>query len=201
MIEQPKVTPRGYRLGRRQAALDNTRHRIAAAAYELHGEIGPARTTISAVAERAGVQRHTVYNHFPDLNSLFRACTAHGMRVMRIPVAGPWRTIDDPTARLRHGLDELYAVYRTNARPLGMILRDGPALADVDGDEAFTNRMSELFAALADGWGGDEAARPVRAAAIGHAMRFETWRSLTDGGLTDDQARDLMVELVARIGR
>ena len=192
---------RGYRMGRRQASLDETRERIAAAAFELHGEIGPARTTISAVAERAGVQRHTVYNHFPDLTSLFQACTAHGMRVMGIPQAGPWRGITDPIERLRHGLDELYRVYRTNARPLGTILRDMPVFADVGGDEAFHDRMSELYDALLEGWAGGDAQRSVRAAAIGHAMRFETWQSLADGGLTDDQARDLMVDLISRAGR
>jgi len=201
MLEQQKSTPRRYRLGRRQAALDETRQRIAAAAYELHSEVGPLRTTISAVAERAGVQRHTVYNHFPDLNALFQACTAHGMRVMRIPEPGPWRAIEDPVARLRHALDELYGVYRANARPLGTILRDLPAMADVGGTEAYDDRMSELFAALTEGWGGDAASRSVREAAIGHALRFETWQSLTAGGLTDEQARDLMVGLIGAAGR
>ena len=200
MVEHQKVRTRRYRLGRRQAGVDETRQRIAAAAFELHGEIGPARTTISAIAERAGVQRHTVYNHFPDLPALFAACTAHGMRVMGIPEAAPWRAIADPTARLRHGLGELYAVFRANARPLGTILRDMPVFADIGGDEAFHDRVDELFAALAEGWHGDEETRRKRGAAIGHAMRFETWQSLTTGGLTDDQARDLMVDLVTGIG-
>jgi AcrR family transcriptional regulator len=201
MVEQKNPgTRRRYRMGRRQEALDETRQRIAAAAFELHGEIGPSRTTISAIAERAGVQRHTVYNHFPDLESLFRACTAHGMSVMGIPEAEPWRTIPDPVERLRYGLNALYRVYRTNARPLGTILRDLPVFADVGGDEEFTDRMSELFETLADGWPEDDPQQAVRTSAIGHAMRFETWQSLTDGGLTDDQARDLMVQLVVGAG-
>jgi AcrR family transcriptional regulator len=200
MVEQKNPeSRRGYRMGRRQATLDETRQRIAAAAFELHGEIGPSRTTITAIAERAGVQRHTVYNHFPDLESLFRACTAHGMSVMGIPEAGPWRTIADPTERLRQGLSELYGVYRANARPLGTILRDMPLIADVGGDEAFDDRMSELFAALSDGWG-EGPQQAMRAPTIRHAMRFDTWQSLTDGGLTDDQARDLMVQLVVGSG-
>jgi AcrR family transcriptional regulator len=200
MVEQKNPeSRRGYRMGRRQETLNETRQRIAAAAFELHGEIGPSRTTITAIAERAGVQRHTVYNHFPDLESLFRACTAHGMTVMGIPQAGPWRTIAEPTERLRHGLGELYRVYRTNARPLGTILRDMPLFADVGGDEAFYDRMAELYAALAEGWG-EGPQQAMRAPAIGHAMRFETWQSLTDGGLTDDQARDLMVQLVVGAG-
>ena len=54
-----------------------TRERIVEATVALHTSIGPARTTISAVAERAGVERHTVYAHFPDDGSLLRACSAH----------------------------------------------------------------------------------------------------------------------------
>ena len=201
MVEQKNPeSRRAYRMGRRQATLDETRQRIAAAAFELHGEIGPSRTTISAIAERAGVQRHTVYNHFPDLESLFRACVGHGMIVMGFPRPEPWRTIDDPTERLRHGLGELYRMYRANARPIGTILRDMPAFADVGGDEEYTDRMAELFATLAGGWPDDDPRHAVRGPTIGHAMRFETWQSLTDGGLTDDQARDLMVQLVVGAG-
>ena len=87
---------------------------------------------------------------------------------MGIPVAGPWRTIADPTERLRHGLSELYGVYRANARPLGTILRDMPLIADVGGDEAFDDRMSELFAALSDGWG-EGPQQSMRAPTIRHA--------------------------------
>lgn len=200
MVDQQKQgSGRGYRMSRRALSVDETRQRIAAAAFELHGEIGPARTTISAVADRAGVQRHTVYNHFPDLSSLFEACTAHGLRVMGLPDGHQWREIADPGERLRRGLTELYRVYRTNAPALGMILRDMPVLEDMGGYDAFNDRMGGLFAALADGWpDGDH--QPVRAATIRHAMQFETWRSLTDSGLTDDQARDLMVDLVTRVG-
>jgi len=201
MVEQKKPgRPRTYRMSRRREQLDAMSQRIAEAAFELHGTVGPAQTSISAVAERAGVQRHTVYHHFPDLGTLFRACTDHGMRVTRTPEAAPWRAIEDPTDRLRHGLDELYAYYRANTRLLGNILRDMPFMADVGGSEAFVERMTELFMALAEGWPGDEGAQRVRMAAIGHAMSYETWKSLTDNGLSDDEARDLMLGLVALAG-
>jgi AcrR family transcriptional regulator len=197
MVEQQKSRERSYRLGRRQATLDETRDRIAAAAFALHGEVGPMRTTISAIAERAGVQRHTVYNHFPDLATLFEACTAHGMRIVRVPEPAEWRAIADPLARLRFGLDQLYGTYRANARSLGPIFRDIRAMGGIEGTEAFTDRLSELFAVLADGWGGDARSQTVRRAAIGHAMQFETWQSLTSGGLSDEQVRELMVGLIA----
>jgi len=187
-------------MGRRREQLDAMSQRIAEAAFELHATVGPAQTSISAVAERAGVQRHTVYHHFADMGALFRACTDHGMQVTRTPEAAPWRAIEDPTARLHHGLGELYAYYRANARLLGNILRDIAFMAVVGGSEAFVERMGELFSALAAGWADDEPTQRVRMAAIGHAMAYETWKSLTDNGLSDDEARALMLGLVALAG-
>ena len=183
---------------RRQERLDETRQRIAEAAFELHATVGPAQTSISAVAERAGVQRHTVYNHFPDMTSLIRACTEHGMAVTRPPLAAPLAAIGDPTLRLRTGLAELYPYYRANARLLGNVTRDLP-LVGTGGSEPFIERMGELFGALAGGWAGDAAVQRLRMVAIGHAMAYETWRSLTEPGLSDAEAADLMVRLVADV--
>jgi len=200
MAEQTKRTgQRTYRMTRRRDGLDAMSRRIAEAAFELHGTVGPAQTSISAVAERAGVQRHTVYRHFPDMTSLMRACTAHGMQVTRTPEPAPWRAIADPTLRLRHGLGELYAYYRSNARLLGNIVRDLPLMSDVGGAEAFEERMGELFGALAEGWPGEAPTQRLRMVTIGHAMAFETWRSLADKGLADDEAIDLMARLVTEV--
>jgi AcrR family transcriptional regulator len=197
MTAQKNPRPRrAYRMGRRLESVQETRDRIAAAAFELHATIGPARTTISSVAERAGVQRHTVYHHFPDLTSLFRACTDHGIRVTRVPDSEAWLTISDPAARLRVGLGDLYGYYRVNARLVGNILRDMPMFADVGGTEAFDDQMGQIFATLTEGWKVGEAVPLRLRTAIGHAMAFETWRSLTEHGVTDDQARDMMVAFV-----
>jgi AcrR family transcriptional regulator len=186
-------------MGRRRDQLDATRQRITEAAFDLHSTVGPAQTSISAVAERAGVQRHTVYHHFPDLTALFRACTEHGMRITGIPDPASWRAIDDPTTRLRTGLGELYVYYRTNTRLLGNIVRDMPLTTGVGGSEAFVERITEMFSALAWGWPGDAATQRLRMASIGHAMSFETWRSLTDRGLSDAEAGDLMLWLVTTV--
>ena len=186
-------------MGRRLETVEETRERIAKATYELHATIGPAKTTISAVAERAGVQRHTVYNHFPDLASLFRACTEHGIRVTRMPDPVAWQSIADPSTRLRTALTDLYGYYRVNARLMSNILRDMPLFADVGGDEEYLDRVGRTFATLTDGWAVGEAVRPALDAAVGHAMAFETWRSLTEPGLSDDQARDMMVGFVTGI--
>jgi len=187
-------------MGRRQEQLDSMRQRITEAAFELHTIVGPAQTSISAVAERAGVQRHTVYHHFPDMTSLMQACTALGMRTTGIPDAASWVAIDDPTARVRHGLGELYAYYAANARLLGNVVRDLPLMADIGGAEEFAEHMTGLFSALATGWTDTPATQRLRMAAIGHAMAFETWRSLTGNGLSDPEARELMVGFVSRVG-
>ena len=99
---------RPYRLQRRRESMDETRDRIARAAFELHGTVGPAHATISAIAERAGVQRHTVYRHFPDIVTLIRACTVHGMSVTGLPQPERWEGIDDGHVRLRVALEDMY---------------------------------------------------------------------------------------------
>lgn len=192
---------RRYRMTRRLDAVEGTRRRIVAAAFDLHAEIGPSRTTIRAIAEHAGVQRHTVYAHFPDLGSLFAACTEHGIRVTGMPEAAPWLRIADPIVRLRTGLAELYAWYRANERMLLNVLRDGgadmAAAAAATGPDAFDLRMGALHAALAVGWRpADPTAAHEFDAALTLAMGFETWRSLTTAGLDDAGACRLVVGLV-----
>jgi AcrR family transcriptional regulator len=183
----------------RRLQLDATRQRITEAAFELHGTVGPAQTSIKAVAERAGVQRHTVYHHFPDLGTLFRACTEHGLQATGIPTGEAWGAIEDPPARLRQALVELYAYYRANAQVLGNILRDLAMMVAIGGVEPFLEHMTALFSELARGWSGDATTQRLRMAAIGHAMAYQTWRSLTDNGLSDTEAVDLMLRLVTAV--
>src|SRR3954451_25359268 len=99
---------RPYQLRKRADAMEATRRRITSAAVELHRTVGPARTTMTAVAERAGVQRQTLYRHFPNDEELFAACSGHFAALHPRPDAGRWREIADPAERLRIALDELY---------------------------------------------------------------------------------------------
>lgn len=199
MAEQTK---RHYRMGRRQAAVEQTRERIVAAAFDLHATIGPSRTTIRAIADRAGLQRHTVYAHFPDLDSLYAACTAHGIRSTDMPEPYGWRTIDQPRDRLRHALTEMIAWYRANERMLANVLFDiDPSAPMPTTPDAFDVRMAALRAALTDGWADVEPPErlPVVAAVVGHVLAFTTWRSLAAGGLRDDQIVALLVGLVTAV--
>src|SRR5215475_12843242 len=119
-----KLMARTYTLKRRAEQQAETRRRIVEAAVELHGSVGPARTTVSMVAERAGVQRHTFYAHFPDERSLLLACSGHIFECDPLPDATPWRTIADRRERLRTALVAIYGWYERNAELVASVLRD-----------------------------------------------------------------------------
>ena len=193
---------RTYRKRRRAEREAETRERITEAAVALHGSVGPARTTVSAVAERAGVQRATVYRHFPDEESLFAACSAHWRADHPLPDPAGWARIADPDARLRAALGELYAWYAGAAGMLERTIRDAPlvpALAPlVEARRGYLDAVAEVLIA-----GRRERGRRRRRvrAAIGHALAFETRRSLVaEQGLSDAEAVELLAALVATAG-
>lgn len=190
---------RAYRKRRRAEQEDDTRRRITEAAVELHGSVGPARTTISAVADLAGVQRATVYRHFPDEDALFSACSSHWLGEHPLPDLSRWMAIEEPDRRLRESLSELYAWYERGEDMLERTTRD---VALVPALEAPMEGLAAWLDAAADVVVGDRhedvpARDPVRAA-VGHALAFETWRSLVRRqGLPAPAAIDLMARLVA----
>jgi AcrR family transcriptional regulator len=190
---------RPYRMKRRAELEELTRRRITESAVELHGTIGPARTSVSALAEHAGVRRSTVYRHFPDEASLLAACTAHWTAQNPVPDIGAWSAIEDPDARLRAALEALYPYYRRTAAMMENLLRDEAVSELVR--ESFAGYRRYLAAAreaLLRGWRARGRAGARRRAAIGHALAFSTWRSLAlDEGLDDAQAVELMVRLAA----
>jgi AcrR family transcriptional regulator len=190
--------PRQYRKRRRAEAEAATRRRITEATVELHREVGPARTTISAVAGRAGVQRLTVYRHFPEEADLIGACSAHWRAAHPIPDLSCWAAIADPSERLRTALGDLYAYYRSDERMIANVGRDAaamPALAEVLKDRGAY--FEAAGAILARGWGVRGRRRLLLRAAIGHALDFETWRSLERRqGLEPELAVELGVRAV-----
>ena len=188
---------RRYELKERARRQAETRQRIVEATVELHTTVGPARTTISAIAERAGVERHTVYAHFPDDRTLFRACSTHWRGQHPRPDVRRWLELDVPEQRLRGVLSDLYAWYEDVESDLEVLLRDArlvPGQAEAMADT--TAAASELADVLARGWPRRKTVR----AAIGHALEFETWRSLVRRqGLSRKQAVDATLRLVASV--
>ena len=189
---------RKYQLKRRAERQAETRRRIVEAATELHTTVGPARTTISAIARRASVQRLTVYRHFPDELALSWACSAHYQAQHPPPTPGPWKAIPGFEERVRVALSELYAYYaRTEAR-WANILRDMEVLPYLQVVAKERSRfLQEIRDVLVLGSPAPGPRRPLLLAAVGHAIEFRTWQSLVRRhGLSQGQAVELMVVLV-----
>jgi AcrR family transcriptional regulator len=187
---------RPYRKKRRAELEEQTRLRITESAVELHGTLGPSRTSVSAIAEHAGVPRSTVYRHFPDEAALFTACSSHWMAANPPPDLEAWAAIDDPDERLRTGLEQLYGFYRRTQAMMDNLHRDEAIVPTVQ--RTFSNFRGYLAAAR-DAFlrGRGRAPRRVRAV-IGHAVAYPTWRSLAvDQELDDAAATALMCDLLA----
>jgi len=188
---------RKYELKKRAEEMTETHLRITEAAIELHGTLGPSRTTLSAVAKRAGVERRTLYRHFSTEADLFAACSTHYFTANPWPDLGSWRTIRDPHQRLARALDGLYAYYGCTEPMFSNVLRDAE-FVDFARDavaplHAYLEEAAEILAA----------GRPVRGrrrhlliAALRHALAFPTWHSLTTNGVGRSNATELITALV-----
>ena len=187
--------PRKYQLGRRAEQQGETRLRIVDAAIGLHTTVGPARTTVKAIAHRAGVQRHTVYKHFPDDRSLNLACSGRYLQLHPLPDPDAWQPIVDPELRLRHALEEVYAYYQRHAAELAPILRDADVhpLTREMVELRFGPRITAMTSALAEPF----RARGTRArhlrAMIQLVLEISTWRTLAAA-----VGRDRVVEVASR---
>lgn len=166
---------RQYNLKKRAEQVAQTRRRIVEAAVQLHGTVGPASTTVSMIAERAGVQRHTLYAHFPDEKSLYVACSGLALERDPLPDAAGWARIPVVRDRLRHGLSALYEWYARNEELVACVLRDAEhhaltrEIADYRFGPAFETYRRELGAGLS----------ADQRALLAVALDFHAWRALT----------------------
>ena len=183
---------RRYELKQRAQRQADTRRRIIEAAVELHTERGPAATHINDIAQRAGVDRVTVYRHFPDLASLFKACAAHYYSAHPLPDPTAWAAIADPQARLRHGLRELYAYWAHNAAAVANILRDAQVLGHLGVGRRLLALQRDAVEVLARDWSTSDQHQPALAATIRVAVDFHTWHSLVrERGVSQQAAVEL----------
>jgi AcrR family transcriptional regulator len=202
MCNDSFVATRKYELKRRAERQAETRARIVEAAVDLHRTIGPARTTVSAIAERAGVQRHTYYRYFPDDRTLGMACSGLHMAQNPLPDPEPWRAIADPAKRLAHSLGELYAYFERNESMLTNVTRDSetdPVLAEIS-QLRFGPSLEVIAETLAKGLVSGRGRRR-QLAALNLALDFRTWRSLVrDSGLSRKEAVATMAAAVRCAG-
>jgi AcrR family transcriptional regulator len=193
---------RRYELKERARRQAETRQRITEAALELHRTVGPARTTVKEVANRAGVHRATVYEHFPDEPALFRACGAHWDALHPPPDIEAWARIADPLERLRTALSELYAYYEDAEEILDRVLPDArsvPALASYLDDE-WEPLLEGIVDTLAAGWEVRRpAARQLRAL-LRVAVEFQTWKALTGPGQLSSRKAARAIAAAVRCG-
>lgn len=188
-----------YELKRRAKRQEQTRRRITEAAIELHSTVGGTQATISEIAERAGVQRRTVYNHFPTEHALLSACMGHYWASNPLPDPTPWKEIADPEARLRRALGEVYAFYGRHERLLANFAADAHVNPNVrEVAEPYYRHWERMRDILAAAWQVSDEQRDLLGAALDLALDFQTWRTLVcrQGGIGDEQAVELMVKMV-----
>lgn len=184
---------RKYEKRRRAELEEDTKRRITEALVRLHGTIGPVRTTVHAVASEAGVQRATVYRHFPDEASMYAACAAHWAEQNPFPDPAAWKSAQRPVVA---ALRELYAFFTANESILSNVFRDETL---VECMRPSVKAMREYFRAASDALASRFGRRRILRAAVAHALSFSTWYSLTqENGLSNEQAVSLMAGLVER---
>ncbi len=189
---------RTYELKRRAERQEETRQRIVAAAVELHTTLGPARTTVKEIAERAGVTRPTVYAHFPDARSLLQACSGRVRETVPPPDPAAWRSDTDPGDRLETALRDLYGYYERLEPLLENVQRDAAVRPIVAEMNAYRVRhLEEIRNLLLEAWPTRGGGRAGLRRAIGHALEFRTWQSLVRRqGCRTNEAAQLMLTFV-----
>ena len=190
---------RSYELKERAKRQAETRRRIVAATVGLHQERGPAATTVTEIAQRAGVSRLTVYQHFPTDGDLFTACQRQFLTEHPRPDLEPALALDDPVERVRAVLEALYRSYRSQGPMTAHVLRDRTLLPALDDllTRTLDEKQTQLSAALAGGFALDRPTHRRLRAVISLALDFSTWQRLTGEGLTDTTAAATMAEAVA----
>jgi AcrR family transcriptional regulator len=188
---------RPYRMKVRAERLERTRQRITESAMELHGTLGPSRTSLSSVAKHAGVRRSTLYRHFPDDAALFAACSSHWMSQHPLPDLNAWAVVSNPDERLRKALSEIYTYYAETEPMLTNLLRDLDVMEAVQRQfMQFLNYMEEARLTLMVGRRERGRGAQRARAAVGHGLAFTTWRSLVrEQGCTASEAVDMMCHL------
>lgn len=193
--------PRTYRMRKRAEDIEGTRQRIVDAAVELHRTVGPAHTTFSALAERAGVQRSTLYRHFPDEEALFGACTSHWLASHPWPAVAPWEAIVDSRERLLRGLRDLYGYFDANSAMLANSYRDFEVMPPFV-RELMRAQVAAMHTALLAPWPSrpsEGGTHEALAAALRLALDFRAWEALSDAGLRPDEAASTMTRMVSAL--
>jgi len=192
---------RKYELKARARSQRETRERIAAAAAELHQEVGVGKTTVADIARRAGVQRLTVYNHFPGLEELLPACSAHYLGQHPRPDLAAVFELEDPKERVRAALARLYGWYRETEPMSARVQGERDSVPELEAwmSKTVDVQVGELATGLAAGFGLRGRRADRLRALVRVALDFWTWRCLAHEGLDDPAAADLMADSLSAV--
>jgi AcrR family transcriptional regulator len=194
-----EMAKRKYTKRKRADQQAQTRQRIVEAAMALHEELGPRETSISAVAQRAGVQRLTVYRHFPDEASLLRACSGHWFELNPPPAPSRWQALA-PEERGEATLAALYAYYRQTQEMLRSVYRDQDRVPQLAGPlQQFQDYLNAMRDDLIKDFKPAAANRKPLKAVLGHCLRFSTWQSLSEEGLSDKRLAALAMKWIQAV--
>jgi AcrR family transcriptional regulator len=193
---------RTYRLQARAERQRETRGRIVEATVALHREVGPARTTISDIARRSGVERLTVYNHFGRLEDLLAACQADFLSASPTPAMIPVAGGGDPLDRFEAMLVRLYGWFRSNQAMERNVHRDRRLVRELDGllrehSDPHFDAAAGAWARLVAGRGRVDGARAM----VRLALDFQTWDMLASQGLGNRRIAELWRASVGAVAR
>jgi len=196
------MSTRKYTKTRRAEQQDETRARIVDATVKLHEALGPAQTSIMAIAEAAGVQRLTVYRHFPDDASLFEACSTRYLELHPPPQPSAWAHVERPVERSRAALLAFYQYYRQTEQMWRVAYRDVDQVAAMQAPMGrFEAYLDQVTDDLVQAWHTTPAARKSLKLTLRHALRFTTWQSLKNARLKDKQIAELVQGWLTGIGK
>lgn len=191
------MAERTYRLQKRALSQAETRKRIVRATSDLHRTVGPAATTISAIAERAGVRRLTVYRHFPDESALIGACGTDWIERHPLPDPAAWSSLPGPATKTAQALNDIYSYFHETGEMMEKVLRDAPGIpALAAGVSGYDSYLGAVAASLLDVWQPPDDRAQRTGAAIHVALDFHVWLAMSRQRLTPEEAASLMTGFI-----
>lgn len=186
---------RSYKMQKRAESRDETRQRIVEATAALHEEIGPRATSIKAIAERAGVQRLTVYRHFPDETAVFKACTQHWLAQHPPPEVADWGDIDDPLEKALSAIHAFQSYYQREQRMWTASYQDVEQVPALQGPMAeFSAYLDQLVEELTGAFAARGKVRQALRMTLRHLVDFPAWLALERNGVGNKEKLALAKE-------
>ena len=184
-------------MGKRAAAVDQTRERIVAATVQAHRELGIQATSWDEIARRAGVGVGTVYRHFRSLDELLPACGQIVEQTMALPTSEEAAHAFDQArsgqARIQRLVQLVFAIYERAAPFIHNIRAERQQLPQL---EAWYQRIENTLDDLLT-----EALRPLTPSreqyeAARALLDLSTWQAFKQRELSDREINNTIVKLL-----